>query len=173
MKIAVIPIAFLFGSCALAAQAASGGVSRGCPVSMRLDQAANSSLLFASPANRLLQTRLELNLFPVPHARVYPSSIKSAEVTVHGSDSNKPVVELVSPGGPGAPVERRLEVKFTSTADGEVASDFVVHGLASAGWLEIDSFNFENGTAWKPERGQACVVIPNMFRLVAPSAAER
>jgi hypothetical protein len=176
MKFAVLSIALLFGACAAAAQAAIPGQfvlhgSFGCPVSMGLNQATGSEVQLAGngQGRTLFETRLQLVLSRASQIRSFPASIKSAEVTVHGYNSSKPGFELVYPGD--APVAQSLLVRFISAGNGRVYSDFVVRGLASAGWLEIDSLTFANGNVWKPMQGETCAVVPNMFQLIEQSDA--
>lgn len=174
MKFAILSIALLFGSCAVAAQVRSQGEfvlheSSACPVAMGLNQAAATELQLAGngPGKRLFETRLQLVLSPAPQVRAFPAGIQSADVTVHGYNSDKPEFELVDPGD--APIARSLVVKFIPAGDGRVYSDFVVRDLAAAGWLQIDSLTFANGSSWKLAAGEVCAVMPNMFQLIGKS----
>ncbi|HTV83584.1 MAG TPA: hypothetical protein VME18_13125 [Acidobacteriaceae bacterium] len=176
MKLAVLSMALLFGSSAAAAQATIPEQfvlhgSSGCPVSMGLNQATGGRVRLAGngQVRRLFETRLQLVLSRASQVRSFPASIQSAEVTVHGYNSSKPGFELVYPGD--TPAAQSLLVRFNSAGNGRVYSDFVVRGLASAGWLEIDSLAFANGSVWKPMQGETCAVAPNMFQLIEQSDA--
>ncbi len=175
MKLVVLSIACLFPSCYLAAQVAAPAqfqihVSSGCPVSMRLNQAFSSAshLVGNSQNSTSSATWLHLVLSRGPNATIFPPGIRSADVTVHGYNS-EPRFELVSPGD--APIVRSLHVGFTFAGNGEVSSNFAVSGLASAGWLEIVALNFANGKTWMPARGETCTVAPSLIKLVEQRGA--
>jgi len=177
MKLSVLSIALLLGSCAAAAQTTPPEQfvlhgSSGCPVSMGLNQAnANKVQLAGNGQGRSqIETRLLLVLSRASQVRTLPARITSAKVTVHGYNSSKPGLELIYPGN--APIAQSLPVKFSSAGNGRVYSDFVVRGLASAGWLEIDSLAFADGSSWAPTTGQMCAVMPNMFQLVGQSGTD-
>jgi len=176
MKLTILSITLLLGSCVAAAQAAPPEQlvlhrSSGCPVSMALNQGSSSKVQLAGngQGRSQFETRLQLVLSRSSQVRSLPSRITSARLTVHGYNSSKPEFELTYPGD--APIARSLPVKFISAGSGRVYSDFVVRGLASAGWIEIDSLAFANGSSWKPTAGEMCVVMPNMFQLVGRSGA--
>jgi hypothetical protein len=177
MKLAVLSIALLFGSCAAAAQTATPeqfalhGTS-GCPVSMSLNQATASKVQLAGngQGRSQFETRLQLVLSRASQVRTLPARITSAKVTVHGYNSSKPGFELIYPGN--APIAQSLPVKFSSAGNGNVYSDFVVRGLASVGWLEIDSLALADGSSWAPTTGEVCAVMPNMFQLVGQSGTD-
>ena len=113
MKLAILSAAFLFATYVLDAQTPAHTdflrhVSSGCPVSMRLNQAVRSeSRLIGGDGQSHLgfQTSLRLVLSRANVGKVFPSSIKSAEVTVHGYNE-KPQFGQVSPGN--APIAQRL-----------------------------------------------------------------
>jgi len=171
MKLVVVSVAFLVGSYAVAAQSAASTqfrmpVTSDCPVSMRLDQAVNSGSHLVANGQRPpeVETSVHLVLSRSPHAKIFPSSIKAAQVTVHGFDNRPHQFEILSSSD--APITQNLHVDFTSAGDAEVYSDFVVTGLSSVGWLKIDSLTFAQGTIWKPTQGETCAVAPSIVRPV-------
>ena len=166
MKFTVLSIAFLFGSYPLAAQTTAPAqflthVNSSCPVSMRLNQVVSigSHLVGNGYGGTGFETSLHLILLRAPLAKIVTRGVKSAEVTVHGY-KDMPSFNRVSPGN--APIAQQLQVEFTAAGDGEVSSDFVVDGLASVGWLEIDSVTLADGSAWEPALGEMCTVSPSM-----------
>lgn len=168
MKFALISIALLVGSSFALAQ--TSFVTRfrgsGCPVSMKLSQTSSSGLqLTANGHSRVMrETRLHLVLSHTGQIEAFPAHIRSAEVTVHGYNSDKPRFELVQPGH--ATVARSMFVRFTPAGEGSAYSNFIVPGFTWTGWLEIDSLTYADGSSWKPAAGESCTVIPGALRLI-------
>lgn len=177
MKLAAFSLAILFGSCPLFSQSTAPAqftvrnaqASSGCPVEMRLNQTVSSRAQQAEngESRTVFQTRLHLVLSGSPSAEIFLPGLKSAAVTVHGYNG-KPRFELVAPGD--APEARSLKVQFVPAGDHKASSDFVVAGLASASWLDINSLSFANGRTWKPAKGQSCIVSPSMVLLISQPA---
>lgn len=177
MKLAALSLAILFGSCPLLAQSAapaqftvrSAQASVGCPVEMRLNQSVSSSVRQAEngQSRTVFRTRLHLVLSRSPRAEIFLPGLKSAAITVHGYNG-KPRFELIAPGD--APEAKAFKVQFVAADSNEASSDFVVAGLASASWLDINSLSFANGTTWEPAKGQSCIVSPSLVMLIAQPA---
>lgn len=192
MKLAIFPLALVFGSLALSAQSAGSsgfGVagmqrlsgprtaeavalppgtqfSQGCPVAMRLNQGMNGALRHVGKGQKQLvyAASLHLEVSRAMLGKPLTANVKAASVTVHGYDGT-PRFELVSPGPRPLPA-RKMEIRFVPK-DGEGAiADFVVEGMVSASWLEVDSLTFANGSVWKPSQGESCTVRPNPFQLI-------
>jgi hypothetical protein len=196
MKKAVLSLVFVFGwfavytpggnaqnirSAALQAQSATASaqqavtlrarLSSGCPVDMRLNQSTNSRALETGRGQQghAFAASLHLDLSNAPGSKAVPANVKTADVTVHGYDGTTRF-ELVSPGlaSPGQEklTVRRMEIRFVPQDGKGAAADFLVNGIVSARWLEVNSFTYANGTSWRPARGESCIVTLNPFELV-------
>lgn len=194
MKLALLSLAFVFGSTTLFAQ--NGGtqrfkaageqsfgvarveslgaspatariqVSQGCPVAMRLNQQVNAALRQAGKGQKasVLAASLHLEISNALNSKEKAAAVKAAKVTVQGYDST-PRFELVSSSA-GLPV-RTVNIRFSPVAGDGASADFFVNGIVSASQLRIDSLIYANGTTWMPARGESCIVTPDPFMLVS------
>ncbi|HEX8712924.1 MAG TPA: hypothetical protein VF730_13685 [Terracidiphilus sp.] len=194
MKLAVLSLAFVFGSISLSAQSTrsegfavagttsvsatktawalpGAQLSRGCPMAMRLNQRISGSLRQVGRGQKRLvyAANLHLEASRATPGNTPAANVESAKVTVHGYDGS-PRFELVSPG-PGPLPVKQMEIRFVPQDNSGSSADFVVDGIVSASWLDVESLTFSNGTVWKPSRGESCTVRPNRFMLVGAGSS--
>jgi hypothetical protein len=210
MKFAVLSLAIAFSPLSLAAQGAPstgystyriGGVSNGCPVSMKLEQSLSHQLqtvqngkVVKSPATRLTLTLLraipsggfgEVHIYseqgnkqpasPSKPARILPR-VAFDTATVHGFGTG-PRFELLSPGagrnarGNRAAAPQRNFKLQFNSKDGSSVSEMWLPGFGPVRWLDLNTITYTDGSTWKPAKGEMCTVTPSPFMLVGADSS--
>ena len=205
MKFAVLSLAIAFSPFSLAAQGASsagyttyriGGVSNGCPVSMRLEQTLGHQLqtvqngkVIKAPATQLTLTlevlaapggagefrmqplqRNKPPAAPSKSVRTYPR-VAYATAAVHGFGAG-PRFELLSPGagqnvrGNRSPAPQTNLKLRFNTEDGSSVAEMWLPGFGPVRWLDLKTITYTNGSTWKLAKGETCTVTPSPFMLI-------
>jgi len=182
-----IPVAFLLGSAAMAAQAISqyhpqkfdpdrerkaetvfhaGPVqsSEGCPISFSARQASDGDLVNVTPGkpdqapSKGVAQRIRLSVNN-------GGKVVSAHVTVHGLTPKGRMLPVDSSQEGAAQISRNLEISFSNDATNSIGANLFLRGFSAVFSVDVNSMTYADGSTWKSS-GNVCRVIPDPVMLV-------
>ena len=167
--------------------------SRGCPVSMHVQQKGLGDLLKvkisdgrpmslsqAAQRIRLVLGRpnnelLDANSHPVDHSQAgtevqkSEGQIVSARVTVTGTDTKGRAVPTVNSNQATSGKTKTLEASFVHS-DGAAAANLLLDGFTSITSITLRSITYADGSIWSPSASSVCQTAPDPFMLVSATS---